>query len=393
MLSVGFATLGLAPDAAVAQSSSFQSFLQGLWPEAQKRGVSRATFEAAFAGVTPDPKVMELTRRQPEFRETTEQYLAKRVSDARISNGREKAQMWAQWLEAIENHYGVDRYIVLSVWGNETNYGGYMGGHNVITALATLASNHYRGTYFRTELLNALDIIQQGHVAPRDMIGSWAGAMGHTQFMPSSFKSDAVDFTNDGRRDIWNTIPDALASTANYLKRRGWRTGETWGYEVALPRGFDFNRARRMGKVSVAQWMQMGVQRVNNQAFPRPSDEAWLHLPAGARGPAFLMLRNFDVIKRYNNSNNYALAVGHLADRIRGGGPFVASWPPDDRPLSSHQALELQQLLSSRGFEVGKIDGKIGPNTRDAIQAFQAARGLPADGHPTQDLLNQLKRN
>ncbi len=380
------------PVHAQAQGRSFQAFVAELWPVAHKRGVSKRVFDAAFANVTPDPKVMEFTRRQAEFTETTGAYLARRVSDARIENGAKKAQEWAQTLAAIERTIGVDPYIVLSVWGNETNFGGYLGGHNVIQALATLAYNGYRGDFFRKELLNALDILQAGHTDPANMVGSWAGAMGHTQFMPSSFKAYAIDFTGDGRRDIWTTIPDALGSTAHYLKKRGWRTGETWGYEVALPSGFDLKRAKRMGKAPISEWTRLGIRRPNGQGFPRPTDVAWIHLPAGAQGPAFLMLPNFDVIKRYNNSNNYALAVGYLADRIRGGQAFAKGFPVEDKGLSEGQRTELQSLLASRGFQVGDIDGVIGMQTREAIYAYQSASGLPSDGHPSHDLLNHLKR-
>ncbi|WP_188411321.1 lytic murein transglycosylase [Agaricicola taiwanensis] len=375
-----------------AQAKSFQSFIEELWPAAHKRGVSRATFNAAFHGVTPDAKVMQSTRRQAEFTETTGAYLARRVSDARIENGRAKAKEWERALDAVERQIGVDRYVVLSIWGNETNFGGYLGGHNVIQALATLTYNGYRADFFRKELINALVILQQGHVKPQDMAGSWAGAMGHTQFMPSSFNAYAIDFTGDGRRDIWTTIPDALGSTAFYLKKRGWRTGETWGYEVTVPRGFDLRQAKKMGKATLAQWSRHGIRRANGQGFPRPSDKAWLHLPAGANGPAFLMLPNFDVIKRYNNSNNYALAVGHLADRIRGGDDFVHPFPVEQKALSEGQRTELQTLLASRGYPVGEIDGVIGMQTREAIHAYQASAGLPSDGHPSEDLIKHLQK-
>ncbi len=394
MRSVYFALAGmfiLLALSSMAEANSYQRFLDQLWRDAQSRGVTRQTFNSAFQGVTPDPKVMALTRRQAEFSETTATYLAKRVSDARISNGREKTRQWAQALEYAERTYGVDRFVVLSIWGNETNFGGFMGGHSVIRALSTLAHAGYRHPYFRNELLVALQILQEGHTDPKHMIGSWAGAMGHTQFMPSSFRAYAVDVTGDGRRDIWTTIPDALGSTANYLHKMGWRPGETWGYEVQLPRGFDFARASRMDKASLAQWQQMGITRPNGQAFPRPDDQAWLHLPAGAHGPAFLMLPNFNVIKRYNNSNNYALAVGFLADRIRGGGPFVTPWPADEA-MSAAQRMEIQRLLQQKGFNPGAIDGKLGTQSRDAIRAYQASVGLTPDGHPSSTLLDRLRR-
>lgn len=370
--------------------ANFQNFVNGLWPAAQQRGVPRAVFNQAFSGITPSDEIMALTRRQPEFRETGAQYIVKRVSQLRVDKGRAMAKEWGRILDHIERTYGVDRHVVLSVWGNETNYGGYLGGHNVIRALATLTYNGYRADYFRKELLTALEILAQGHTDPKHMVGSWAGAMGHTQFMPSSFKAYAVDITGDGRRDIWTTIPDALASTANYLKKHGWRAGETWGYEVVLPPGFNVQKARSMGAATLAQWQSMGLRRANGQNFPRPTDSARLFLPAGASGPAILTLPNFRVIKRYNNSDNYALAVGYLADRIRGGDPFVTPWPLDQL-MSEKDRREMQTLLNALGFNVGTPDGKIGPMTRQAIAAFQKATDTAVDGQPTPDVLQRLR--
>jgi membrane-bound lytic murein transglycosylase B len=274
----------------------------------------------------------------------------------------------------------------------ETNFGGFMGGNNTIHALATLTEGGYRADFFRKELLTALRIVSDGHITPNQMVGSWAGAMGHTQFMPSSFMRYAIDYNGDGRKDIWNSVPDALGSTANYLNAFGWRPGETWGYEVKLPTGFDFARARQLEKVPLSQWAQMGISRVSGRAFPRGGDMARLYMPAGASGPAFLLLPNFDVIKRYNNSDSYALAVGHLADRIIGGGSFATPWPAGDYALSKAQRSELQSLLSRAGYDVGTPDGVVGPKTRAAVMAFQARAGLPADGHVSGLLLDRLKR-
>jgi membrane-bound lytic murein transglycosylase B len=331
-IAAGVLCFAAALVAAMALSASparadFDGFVRSLWPEAAARGITAQTFSRAFAGVTPDPDVLAKSRRQPEFTETTREYLAKRVSDARIARGRGMAAQWASTLAAVERSFGVDRYIVLSIWGNETNFGQHLGGHLVIQALATLAYAGDNRRYFRKELLTALEILQAGHVAPERMVGSWAGAMGNPQFMPSSFKAYAVDFSGDGRRDIWNSVPDSLASAANYLRRKGWRSGQTWGYEVALPDGL---AARRGRTATLGAWSRLGVRRANGAAFPRPDDRAELLLVAGPRGPAFLVLRNFFVIKRYNNSTNYALAVGHLADRLRGDGPFITPWPPDE---------------------------------------------------------------
>ncbi|GLQ54068.1 lytic murein transglycosylase [Devosia nitrariae] len=381
----------LALSAVASPLANSASFVAGLWPEAQAMGVSRQAFEASFAGYQPLPKVMELTRKQPEFSQTVAEYIGKRITDAQVGKGRAMRGEWAQTLAAISQRYGVQPEAILAIWGMETNFGSYMGGNNTIHALATLTENGYRADFFKRELLTALRIVSDGHVAPQAMVGSWAGAMGHTQFMPTSFMSYAADYNGDGRKDIWNSVPDALASTANYLRAHGWRAGETWGYEVALPRGFDFARAEALGSVSLGQWQQLGVARTSGRAFPRPSDTARLYLPAGGDGPAFLVLPNFDVIKRYNNSNSYALAVGHLADRIIGGGPFARPWPAGDFSLSKSQRVELQSLLARRGYDVGTPDGVVGPRTRAAIIAFQRAAGLTPDGFASGRLLRTLQ--
>lgn len=367
-------------------------FVRGLWPEAQARGVSRLVFENAFAGYSPVQKVIELTRKQPEFNQTVQQYIDKRVTDAQAAKGRSMRSEWNQTLGGAANRYGVQPEIVLAIWGMETNFGGFMGGNNTIYALATLTQAGYRQSYFRDELLTALRILSDGHVQPQSMVGSWAGAMGHTQFMPTSFMKYAVDYNGDGRKDIWNSVPDALGSTANYLKSFGWRPGETWGYEVRLPAGFDVAAARELGTAPLGRWQALGVSRVSGKAFPRPNDEGRLYLPAGASGPAFLLLPNFDVIKRYNNSDSYALAVGHLADRILGGGDFATPWPAGDYALSKDQRAELQSLLNRAGFDVGTPDGVVGPKTRAAVVAYQKARGLPTDGHVSGLLLERLRR-
>ena len=382
-----FCALGTA--SVLANSAAF---INGLWPDAQSAGVSRAAFEASFAGYTPSSKIMELTRKQPEFSQTVQQYIEKRVTAAQAQKGQSMRAEWAQTLASSEQRFGVQSEIVLAIWGMETNFGGFMGGTNTIHALATLTENGYRATFFRKELLTALRIVSDGHVQPANMVGSWAGAMGHTQFMPTSFMSYAIDFNGDGRKDIWNTIPDALGSTANYLKAFGWRPGETWGYEVKLPAGFDFAKARQMERAPLSQWQALGISRVSGRAFPRPSDVGRLYMPAGANGPAFLLLPNFDVIKRYNNSDSYALAVGHLADRILGSGGFATPWPAGDYALNKDQRAQLQTLLARSGYDAGPVDGVIGAKTRAAVLAFQAARGLPADGHVSGLLLDRLSR-
>ena len=383
----GAVSLGSMP-AALANSADF---VRSLWPMAEQRGVSRSAFEAAFSGYSYLPKVMELTRKQPEFSQTVQQYVDRRVTAAQARKGQAMRAEWAQTLAGSEQRWGVQPELVLAIWGMETNFGGFMGGENTIHALATLTEGGYRANFFREELLTALRIVSDGHVSPRSMVGSWAGAMGHTQFMPSSFMAYAVDYNGDGRKDIWNSVQDALGSTANYLNKHGWRTGETWGYEIKLPQGFDFASARQMERAPLSQWQAMGVQRVSGRPFPRQSDVGRLYLPAGASGPAFLLLPNFDVIKRYNNSDSYALAVGHLADRILGGGSFATPWPAGDYALNKNQRAELQGLLNRAGFTVGSPDGVVGPKTRAAVLAYQTRVGLPADGHVSGRLLERLK--
>ena len=382
----------LSLGAIVPAFANSADFVRRLWPLAEARGVSRSAFESAFAGYNYLPKVMSLTAKQPEFSQTVQQYIDKRVTDGQARKGQAMRQEWKQTLGGAQQRWGVQPEIVLAIWGMETNYGGFMGGENTVHALATLTEGGYRASYFQDELLTALRIITDGHVSADNMVGSWAGAMGHTQFMPTSFMRYAVDYNGDGRKDIWNSVQDALGSTANYLHSFGWRPGETWGYEVKLPNGFDFAHARQMERAPLSQWQAMGIQRVSGKAFPRPSDVGRLYMPAGASGPTFLLLPNFDVIKRYNNSDSYALAVGHLADRIIGGGDFATAWPAGDFALTKAQRAELQTLLNRAGYDVGSPDGVVGPKTRAAVLAWQKQMGVPADGHVSGRLLQALKR-
>lgn len=384
-LAATLALVSLAP--AMASPSSF---VNDLWPEARSRGVSRAIYDAALANFSPDQEVLSLTQRQPEVNSTVGDYVEGRVTSTRINTGRQKHAEWSRTLSAIEQRWGVQAEVVLSIWGMETNFGSFMGGNNTVEALATLTYGGYRTSFFKNELLTALEILTAGHISPREMVGSWAGAMGHTQFMPSSFTRYAVDFTGDGRRDIWTTIPDALASTANYLKEHGWRPGETWGYEVDLPAGFDFAAAQANPERSLGEWRSAGVTRTGGRNFPRAADTGRFYMPEGGDGPVFVVLHNFDVIKRYNNSSSYALSVGHLADRILGVGPFVHGWSSDDA-LSTAQRRDLQSLLNRRGFDAGTVDGVMGPRTRAAIMAYQKNVGMMADGHPDASLLARLR--
>lgn len=322
-LAAPLTALGLmAPAAMAAPARSFDGFVQALWPEAHAHGVSRATFDDAFAGVTSNPDVIEKTRTQAEFHKTVGQYLETAVSDKRIALGQEKYAAYQRWLAKAEDRFGVDRYIVMGVWGLETKYGTYTGDDYVIRSLATLAAAGYRGGYFRSELVKALVILEEGHVDRAHMTGSWAGAMGQTQFMPSNFKPYAVDFENHGRRDIWTSVPDAVGSTANFLKKHGWVAGETWGYEVLPPGGL----AGSDRPATFAAWAGRGVTRADGGEMPR-TGAATLLRPAGPGGPAFLVTHNFKVIKSYNNSTSYALGVCLLGDRIAGWGPLKGRWP------------------------------------------------------------------
>ncbi len=304
----------------------FSHFVAGLWPKAQKAGVTRATFERAFTGMTPDPTVIAKTQRQAEFVKPVWDYLASAVSRNRIERGTARAKEFDATLAKVERAYGVDRYAVLGVWGMETNFGGFTGDNFVVRALATLAFEHYRGDYFRKELISALRILQEGHVKQADFKGSWAGAMGQTQFMPSSFHHYAVDFDGDGRKDIWNDVPDALASTANYLAKHHWLRNTTWGYEVIGAAALHAP-ARGLGAWKpFAAWARAGVRRADGEPMPTIGEAAAL-APAGDRGPVFLVTRNFKVIKSYNNSDSYALGVALLSDGLAGQGPLRAPWP------------------------------------------------------------------
>jgi membrane-bound lytic murein transglycosylase B len=383
----------LSPAAATPQvsepakaASAFHGFVERLWPLAKARGVSRETFDLAFRGVTPDQEVIDLTHRQSEFVKTIWEYLASAASQNRIERGGKMAGQYSAVLDQVEARYGVERAVVLGVWGLETNFGGFTGGKDVIRSLATLASVGYRGTYFRDELLAALVILEQHHVARAEFKGSWAGAMGQTQFMPSSFQKFAVDFDGDGKKDIWTNVPDALASTANYLRQNGWQPGLPWGFEVSLPHGFNY----RLRDLSFAEWRDQGVRRADGQAMPQ-AGTANLFFPAGADGPVFLVTANFDVIKRYNASDAYALGVAHLGDRIFGASPIRAAWPVDDPILGLQQRIELQQALTRLGYDVGEPNGRIGSRTRDAIRDFQDKNGLRPDGYAGHRVLQALR--
>src|SRR5580700_6124709 len=378
-------------DAIRAAAADFSNCLANLWPDAARRGVTRENFERFTAGLTPDLHIMDLLDAQPEFTKSPWDYLDLLVSDDRIARGREILAQYAPTFAAVERTYGVDRYIVAAIWGVESNYSTLAGDRSVLRSTATLACVGRRRDYFREEFLSALEILQRGDIPPEHLIGSWAGAFGPTQFMPTSFKRYAVDFDGDGHRDVVDSIPDMIASTANNLKMDGWVAGQTWGYEVALPGNFNYTAADAH-PLPVRQWEGLGVRRADGKPFPRPADGASLLLPAGARGPAFLMLQNFHVIMKYNPAEAYALAIGHLADRLRGGAPLVQAWPRDERVLTMQERYELQQLLAQHGIAIGAPDGLIGPATRLAIRSYQTSIGQIPDGFASSEILDHLRQ-
>src|SRR5690242_6741711 len=382
----------MTAEAIRAAAANFHSCLEGLWPQAARRGVSRRAFAAATAPLTPDLRIMDLMDAQPEFTKAVWDYLDVLVTDARIARGRELLARYASVFDAVERAYGVDRTIIAAIWGVETNYGTLAGSKPVLQSTATLACIGRRQRYFRDEFLDALEIVSRGDIRADRLVGSWAGAFGPTQFMPSAFKRYAVDFDGDGRRDVVDSNPDLVASTANNLKLDGWKAGETWGYEVMLPAGFDYLLADGAKPMTLQDWARHGVVRAGGKAFPRPAEKAFLLLPAGARGPAFLMLNNFRVIMRYNPAEAYALAIGHLADRLRGDPEFVHPWPRDERVLSSAERYELQQHLVALGFDIGgEPNGRINARTRSAMRRYQLAAGLVPDGFATAGLLDRLR--
>ena len=373
-----------------AAAQDFDACVRDLRSEATANGISPATLDKAFDGIAADPSVIEASENQPEFETPVWEYLARLVDDKRVNEGRAMLEQWRRPLTAAQRRYGVDRHLLVAVWGVETDYGRIMGRRPLVRSLATLSCSGPRQRYFRGELMATLQILQSGDVKPDAMRGSWAGAFGHAQFMPSTFKRAAVDMDGDGRRDIVGSIPDALGSIGNYLKEAGWVSGQPWGYEVVLPKSYA-GPVGRHNRQDLAEWKKLGVQRVGKKALIGP-DKAALLLPAGTRGPAFLVFQNFNAIHAYNNSESYALAIAHLADRLQGGGPIVASWPTDDRPLSRAERVELQLWLVERGFYSGAADGILGSRTVEAIKSFQMAAGLAVDGYPSLRLLTALRQ-
>ena len=379
----------------VTENAAFADWLTAFRADAMKAGISGETFDRSLAGVRIDRDVIEANEAQPEFTKPVWEYLEGALSDTRVAKGRALLAENKALLDRIEARYGVDRHVLVAIWGLESNYGSFQGTMSVVRSLATLGFEGRRTEYGRTQLIAALEIIQHGDVAPKEMTGSWAGAMGQTQFIPTTYNAHAVDFDGDGRRDIWKSHADALASAAHYLDQSGWKTGAVWGHEVKLPKDFDYSQADMSIRKSVAEWVKTGVTRVDGRSFPggEMDEKASVFLPSGHRGPAFLVMENFRTVLAYNASTSYSLAVNLLADRFKGRGEIAGAWPRGDRPLGRHERHELQRLLTAKGHDTGGVDGIIGYNTRKAVRAYQASIGLPADGYPTHELLQRLKKN
>lgn len=371
--------------------SGLDQWITGFRPRALAAGIAPATFDRAFQGIRYNADVIERDRNQAEFTRTLWDYLDSAVSDRRVENGKAALTQHRRTLDRLAATYGVPAEVVTAIWGLESSYGANRGDIPVIEALATLAHDGRRGAFFEAQLIDALKILQSGDATPDAFTGSWAGAMGHTQFIPSSFHAFAVDFDGDGRRDIWSDDPtDALASTAAYLARSGWQPGLPWGIEVTLPPGFDYGLSGKGTATPTADWAALGVRRADGGALPDLGPTELL-LPAGARGAAFLITANFRAIERYNAADAYVIAVGHLSDRLAGGDPIRAAWPRDDRALTGEERRELQHRLTAAGFDTKGIDGKIGPNTLTALRAFQRSIGTVPDGYASLEILKRLR--
>ncbi len=394
------AVLGIAVMVTTSQPASadagFRKWVRDFRGIAIAKGVRASTYDQLFAGIDqPDPEVLKKANYQPEFVAKIWDYLDARVNQTSIETGQHLAKTYKPWLDRIERKFGVDRNVLLAIWSLESQYGAVLANREIVKplarSLATLAhGDRKRAKFARSQLIAAMKIVDAGHVSAAGLVGSWAGAMGHTQFIPTSYRLYAVDMDGDGRADIWNSPPDALATAANLLRKNGWQTQKTWGYEVVLPANFatgaNRNKTRTLGK-----WAKQGVRRVKGRQFPWPAKKAVLKLPAGGNGPAFLMMRNFYILKRYNNADKYALAVGHLADRIAGYGELVKKWPRGYIPLSFDESKELQLKLSRLGLYDGEIDGRIGSGSRSAIKTFQHRIGLKKDGIPSKKLLKRIR--
>lgn len=374
----------------VEHSQKFARWVAEFRASARAAGIDEATLQTAFDSLRFLPRVIESDRAQPEFTRTVWDYLDSAVSPQRIARGQDKLAQLRTEIEPQAARYGVPAEVLIAIWGMESNYGSFVGDIPTIDALAALGFEGRREEWARGQLIAALKILQNRDIERTQMIGSWAGAMGQTQFLPSNFLAYAVDADGDGRRDIWGSVPDVMASTANFLARSGWQASQPWGLEVRLPAGFDYPRADADVRQPAASWAAEGVQAMDGAPLPALADSSIL-LPAGARGPAFLVGPNFRTVLRYNNSTSYALAVGLLAQRLAGGPAVQAPWPRDLQPLSRSQLLALQTALNAQGLDSGTPDGMMGPATQRAVRRYQLSLGLPADGYPTLDLLQRMQ--
>jgi membrane-bound lytic murein transglycosylase B len=368
-----------------ARSESFDAFVAALWRDAQAQGITRAAFDAGLAGVTPDPRVTGAMLRAPEYGKPFGVYVNAMVSSSRLGDAARKSAQWADTLRAVEKKFGVPAPILVSIWGVESSFGEAQDHWDVFRSLATLAQAHFQEPFFHDELLSAFKILQSSNIPRRQFLGSYAGAMGQAQFMPSSFLKYAVDFDGDGRADIWTDVPDVLASIANYLQKSGWRSGLPWGFEVIVPPGFNYQTSRG----SFADWAKRGFKRADGSEIPINGD-AILFFPSGTGGPAFLVTQNFVVLKTYNNSDAYALSVAHLADRLYGLGSIRAAWPANDVQPSRTERIALQRKLASLGYKVTDFDGHIDFDLRDDIRAMQQKFGMVPDGYPSRAFLDRV---
>lgn len=385
-----FFSLAVPLSAFASNEAEFQSWVEKFKLQAVEQGISKSTLDRAFENVSLNEKVLELDSRQPEFTRTFWQYFKNAVTEWRIAKGRYLYQKHRRLLDQVTKKYGVPGRVLVAFWGMETNFGGYTGNIPIIESLATLAFDPRRSEFFSKELLDALKILDQGHVTLDEMKGSWAGAMGQCQFMPSNYVRYAVDGDGDGKKDLWGSLPDVFFSAGNFLATLGWQKQENWGREVTLPKGFDYALADGKTGRLLKEWSQMGLTLADGRPLPREEMQAKLILPSDYRGPAFLVFENFKVIKRWNNSTNYALGVGHLADRIIGRAPLSKNAPLDDKALSKTQMKTIQERLNGLGFDAGTPDGIAGSKTRNALREFQVARNLPADGYPSQKMFDML---
>ncbi len=383
-----------APEATAEDLADFRSYVAALWPRAEAKGVSRATFTQAFSGLAPDMRILAKPKQQPEHVQPVWEYLNQIVSEKRFALGQKAYAGNLAGMKVIEQAYGVPPHFIVAVWGVESMYGTNTGQYGVIRSLATLGWRGGRRARFgEQQLMAALRILQRGDVAPERMTGSWAGAMGHTQFIPTTFEAYAVDFDRDGHRDIWGSATDAVASAANLLKSNGWKPSEPWGFEVQLPARFDLGQAGLSNRKPLSAWARAGVRRANGKALEPTDMKAALLLPAGADGPALLVTGNFRALLRYNNSVSYALAVVLLAQKLIDG-PFIEkAWPLTARGLLLEERKELQRLLTARGLTVSSQDGVMGPETTKALKAYQQSKGLPADGFPSMKVLEALRKD